>query len=331
MKWRYLLAVLFGLSSSNVATFSQRPPEAERPAPTPSSLYSDMSFGDAGMARFQLVAGRLQLHPSLHRKGRESRDRGDVHESISVQSHEGRPSLQYAFQSPACQFSLSVKDGKSVRLEIVAPADGPRHVLEQFEGRAVRWIGEHELQAGSLLHLRQLAPERFDETFGDILSHLLSGISLSAHCRQTDAALLAMIADGNLELPTKGRILALVEQLSAAGVATRIAAQRELVRAGTPILKILAEVPDDQLDAEQDYRIDQIRRALESHRDDTVASWASRLIMDRRYLAGVTAGLPIDRMLAVNAHLDAVGIRPISVEDHAVMQVVAHPSASSSR
>ncbi|TWT70057.1 hypothetical protein Pan14r_23550 [Crateriforma conspicua] len=321
MRWRCLLAVILGLSMTDVATFAQGRPEAERLSPTPSSLTSDMSFDDHGMARFILVGGRLQLHPLQHRKGRETRDRGGVFESISVQSHAGLPTLQYTFQSAECHLSLNVQDAKSIRMELFVTDTQRRDVLEQYEGKPVRWITDDTIEADSLLHLRRQNPQSFDKTFGEIVAHLLRGQSLHAFSRNVDRKLIHLVSSTDTALPRQDQIRQWIEALSADQIGKRQTAQNQLLRVGTPVLQMLDAIPSEHLDAEQRYRIKQIRRRLTPTMEDSVASWAHRLAMDRQYFATIAGDLPIDQQLIVNRHLESLGMEPIVGSSESLVHV----------
>lgn len=328
MKWRCILAVLIGLSITDVATFAQKPPEAERLPPSPSSLDRGVYFGESGMARFQLIAGRLRLHPSIHRKGRDSRDTGVVHESISVKAKSGVPSLQYAFHSETLQVSLSAERSESIRLEIVDVPNQERHVLEQFVDTDVRWHRTIGTETGtrvakSLLHLRRHAPEDFDETFGFIITPLLRGYSLDRFTRESEASLLAYIGQTERQSVSRSEIIAAVDQLSHPSRSARAHAMRQLLQLGTPIVSVLSSIQPNELDAEQTMRIREVIRKLSRQETETAASWAASLLYDRAYLAELATSLPLDQQSLVSFHLDRNGFEPLTLADDSAVQVAA--------
>lgn len=326
MKWRCILAVLIGLSITDVATFAEKPPEAERLPPSPSSLDRGVYFGDAGMARFQLIAGRLRLHPSIHRKGRESRDTASVHESISVKASGGIPSLQYAYHSDVFQLSLSVDQGDSVRLEIINTPNHERHVLEQFAGQDVRWHAQIEDEsetrtAKSLLHLRRESPEEFDQTFGSIITPLLRGYSLDRYTRESESALMDFILPSEVQTPSRDQIGALVDRISHPSRIVRQQAARQLLNLGTPVVSVLTSLDPRNLDAEQSMQIREIVRKLSRQETETASAWAASLIYDRSYLAELAVSLPIRQQELISMHLDRNGFAPLQLANHTAVRV----------
>ncbi|MEM9644158.1 MAG: hypothetical protein AAF989_04110 [Planctomycetota bacterium] len=313
MKWNCLLAVAFGLSITDVTSFAQETPAAQRLSPTPSSLSDEMSFDSAGMARFLLSGGRLRLHPSIHRKGRQTSDRNGVHESISVQSNGGIPSLQYSLHSNRAQISLSVSDAQSVRLELVDSHAQTRNVLEQVDGQPAVWVSssKDERSGDTLFHLREIAPDEFDAVFGDAIRHLLRGQSIAELALQTDQELMTILRRQKNDLPAMGEIETLVDQLASDDRRVRLESFRRLRAIGTPILAVVDRIPLDRLDAEQQRHLTKLRRLLKNAEADSPATLAQRLVLDRDYIVAFAAKIAVEDRVAINRHLNRQGFEPL--------------------
>lgn len=329
MKWRCLLAVLLGLSFTDVATFAERPPDAERPSPPPSQPLPAYSFSETGAAKFQLVGGRIRLHPSLHRRARETRQDGGVRESLRVTSRQGIPSLQYSLDSPARMMTIAVIDAESLRLELVNRLTGHRHVLEQMVDEPVRWRietpeNQRSFQAKSLPHLRQRDPYPFDAAFEVIITRLLRGRSLKSFCEQVDDELVRSWQNESLELPSRRSVLEAVDGLASQRQHVRLCSLAKLRSFGTPVLSILDELSDEDLDAEQRRALKQLTHDGRMPVEDTVSTWTAELLMDRNYIAGLGPNLTSGQRIAANAHFRSLGLAEVRFADDVGVRIARH-------
>jgi len=215
MRWNLQLAVLLGLSLTDVASLAQRPPEDEGLAVTASSFEDSPPpdagfFDDDGVVHFQLIGGRLCLDAPRHRKGAQHSDQNGVYESIAITAQRGIPSIHYVRRTLHQEITLSVQHAKTVRIESHLTGSQERAVLDQpllgLPGQnPIRWTIADERQSikdptatrhsgATLIHLRHADPDRFDLHFGRLLERLLQGRTLQALSERVDAALIRQLA-----------------------------------------------------------------------------------------------------------------------------------------
>ena len=326
MRWKLPLAVLLGLSFSDVASYAQRPPDDEglpsASAGNDANRIEDAGyFGHDGVARFQLIQGRLCLDAPRHRKGAQHQETNGVFESITITAQRGIPSVHYIHRCERHEILLSVRDATAVRIEstlgvgketavIDQPADPTpgRHQIEwtvTISDRVIRHRG------GTLLHLRSSDPERFDRHYGPLLRRLLRGRTIHSLSVQTDRALLARIE--RLDAIDLQTVNSAIDQLAAPNVATRRKAQRRLLSMGAPILPIIFSRSTIDLDAEQNARLQAIASALRPLDDDTPETLSALLLYDADHWSKIASRLTQDQVALANAHLSRIGSKPLSV------------------
>lgn len=317
MRWRLLVAVL-GLSIVEVASHAQGPLDGERLSTAGSSCDDAGFFASAGMVRFQLVQGRLCLDCPLHRKGSQNSEHAGTFESITVTADRGIPSLHYVYQTAPHHLTLSVQQANSMRMESWFPETGERSVLEQPEFGKVSWTHKQgdlqdRYEGTNLLHLRHANPQTFDLHFGLLIQRLLRGQSLQSLSDTTERIMLSQIEhESSID---EGRIRSCVEQLGADRRALRVAAERQLLTWGTPIIPCLHHMIDGDVDVEQRERMRLILKRLRPMIDDTPATLAHLLVNDRDYWSRIASRLSHDQLRLTNHHLVGFGVEPIAITE----------------
>jgi hypothetical protein len=325
MKWNLLVAV-FGLTIAEVASFAEGPPDEESLSAGRATAEDDGFFATSGVVRFQLVQGRLCLDCPRHRKGSQNCDQGGVYESITVTADRGIPSLHYVCQSASHQLTLSVQQAQSMRIESWFPGSGERSVLEQPDLGIVRWKHTRgdlsdQYSGSNLLHLRHANPELFDQHFGGLIQRLLRGQSLQSISRETERRMLGELASD--PIADESKIRECVEQLRAKRVSERMAAERQLLSWGTPVVPSLHRLLEGDVDAEQCERIKRILNRLRPMIDDTPTSLAKLLVNDRSYWSRIAPALPADQLQLANHHLQGFGVAPINITSGPVARIAA--------
>ncbi len=315
MRWSLLIA-LFGLSITDVASFAQRPPDDQRLALTQSSYQDAGFFASTGVVRFQLIQGRLCLDAPRHRKGSQNRDEKGVYESITVTAERGIPSLHYVCQTPEHQLTLSVQKANSVRIESWLPKTSERSVLIQPEIGSITWTHSHgdlnqQYEGSTLLHIRHADPTNFDLHCGLLIQRLLRGQSLLSLSDATKTEMLNQIA--GTRLPDVVAIQECVDQLRSRRRSQRMAAERQLLAWGTPIIPAIHQLSEDDLDAEQAQRLRCILNRLRPRVDDSPSTLAKLLVNDQTYWSGIASSLSGNQLSLANDHLERFGVEPIAV------------------
>lgn len=314
MRWYLLAAVVFGLSKTDVASHAQGPPAGQRLGSSRSTPQDAGFFATAGVVRFQMVQGRLCLDPPRHRKGSQSRDKDGVYESITVTAERGIPSLHYIFQTSKQHLTLSVQQARNVRIESFYPQTGERSVLEQSPSGAISWTVQrgdlNETHLGTtLLHIRQHDETSFDSHHGELMPRLLRGRSIRQVSLATrDSMLHHALAD---EVPDLDTIAEMIDQLRSPRRAKRIAAERQLIQWGTPIIPVIEQVDLNSLDPEQRDRLAKIKRKLRVQINDTAASLALLLINDQDYWSLLAPRLSGPQLQLANRHLKRSGMQTL--------------------
>lgn len=315
MRWSLLIAV-FGLSMTDVASHAQRPPADQRLALTRSTAELAGFFASSGVVRFQLIQGRLCLDAPRHRKGCQNREEDGVYESITVTAERGIPSLHYVCQTADHHLTLSVQNADAARIESWFPKTGERSVLEQPGLGVIAWAQSRGdlnqlYQGATLLHVRHADPVSFDLHYGLLVQRLLRGQSLELLSEATQRAMLDQAAHASF--PDVTSIHACVDQLRSKHRWSRIAAERQLLAWGTPIIPAIGRLNAGDLDAEQATRLRLILRRLQPPIDDTPATLAKLLVNDQAYWASIAGGLDHDQLQLANHHLARFGVEPIGV------------------
>jgi hypothetical protein len=309
MRWSLLVAV-FGLSITDVASFAQRPPDDQRLAATRSASQDAGFFASTGVVRFQLIQGRLCLDPPRHRKGSQNRDEDGVYESITVTAERGIPSLHYVCQTPDHHLTLSVQRAQSLRIESWFPNASERSVLEQPDSGTITWTHSRgdltEQHDGStLMHVRHADPLDFDAHYALLVERLLRGQSLESLSEATRCAMLSQITDA--KTPDVASVRQCVDELRSNRRAARIAAERQLLAWGTPIIPTLQKLSWNDLDAEQKDRLRHVLRRLRPSVDDTPSTLAKLLVNDHTYWSRIAGDLSNDQLRLANRHLAKIG------------------------
>jgi hypothetical protein len=241
-----------------------------------------------------------------------------------VTADRGIPSLHYVCESDSHQLTLSVEQATTMRIESWLPNTGERSVLEQPASGVVRWKhtrGDQLDKYGgdNLLHLRRANPVLFDQHFGGLIQRLLRGVSLQTISLATEQRMLDELASR----PTldESTIRQCVEQLRANRISERVAAERQLLSWGTPIVPSLHHILDGDIDAEQRQRIKRILARLRPMIDDTPTSLAKLLVNDRGYWSRIAADLPADQLQLANHHLRSFGVAPIEITGGPVARI----------
>jgi hypothetical protein len=315
MRWSLLLAV-FGLSITDVASFAQRPPDDQRLALTQSSYQDAGFFASTGVVRFQLIQGRLCLDAPRHRKGSQNRDEKGVYESITVTAERGIPSLHYVCQTPDHHLTLSVQKADSLRIESWFPKTSERSVLNQPEIGSITWTHSHgdlnqQYEGSTLLHIRLADPTNFDLHCGLLIQRLLRGQSLLSLSDATKTEMLNQIVGTHQSDVTA--IHECVDQLRSRRRSQRMAAERQLLAWGTPIIPAIHQLSEEDLDAEQAQRVRCILNRLRPRVDDSPSTLAKLLVNDQTYWSGIAFSLSSDQIRLANDHLKRFGVEPIVV------------------
>lgn len=326
MRWYLIAAVVFGLSITDEASQAQGPPDAERLSPSRSTPQDAGFFATTGVVRFQMVHGRLCLDPPRHRKGSQSRDQDGVYESITVTAERGIPSLHYIFQTPSQHLTLSVQQAGDVRIESYYPKTAERSILVQPNAGPIHWTvrrGDlNDSHVGTtLLHLRQRDSVSFDSHHGPLMWRLLRGQSVGAISDATEASLLSQATSSST--PGAEAIRETIDQLRSPRRSRRVAAERQLLKWGTPIIPIVRQLRRGSMDAEQSDRLQKIMRRLRIQVNDTAASLAMLLINDQEYWSLIAPRLSSDQLQLANHHLDRSGLATIPGFDQPIARIAS--------
>lgn len=312
MRW-YSLVAVFGLSITDVASHAEGPPDDQRPALTRSAS-EHAGFFTSGVVRFQLIQGRLCLDAPRHRKGCQNHDQDGIYESITVTAERGIPSMHYVCKTPTHHLTLSVQKAESVRIESWYPESAERSVLEQPAFGPISWThtcgdDSNQYSGATLLHVRQADAAGFDFHYGPLFERLLRGQSLQALTAATCSVLLKQVVDTSV--PDAESIEDCVHSLRSKRRSRRIAAQRQLLAWGTPIIPVIQQIPPHDLDAEQTSRVRHILKLLRPPVDDTPSTLAMLLINDRGYWESIAEGMTHDQLTLANRHLLRFDARPL--------------------
>jgi hypothetical protein len=309
MRWSLLIAV-FGLSITDVASQERRPPDGQRLALTRSASEHAGFFASTGVVRFQLIQGRLCLDAPRHRKGCQNRDQDGLYESITVTAERGIPSMHYVCKTPDHHLTLSVQKADAVRIESWFPKTAERAVIEQPALGTITWTHtradlKDQYDGATMLHVRQADAASFDLHYGLLFQRLLRGQSLAALTAATQVAMLQPQATASV--PDKASIQDCVDSLRSKRRSRRIAAERELLSWGTPIIPVIQGLASEDLDVEQVSRLSHILGRLRPRVDDTPSTLAKLLVNDHAYWTSISTGLTSDQLGIANHHLDRFG------------------------
>ena len=330
MRWCLPVAVLLGLSTTDAVSLAQGQGDAQRPAPRGTSLSPDATFSagyftTTGIARFQLIQGRLELDPPRHRKGSQSRKQDGVYESVSVTATRGIPSVNYVFQNDRQHLALNVQDATSVRIESCLPETSERAILDQPVGKSINWTLKRgdlsqEFRGPTLLHIRLADPVSFDAHFGSLVAHLLRGYSLAQITSDTNRALCNRVQAKKDTIPHSD-IRDCVDRLRSSRASVRRKAERQLLQWGTPIIPIVRGMNPRDLDIQQRSRLASVLNQLRRNDNDTAASLAMMLQNDRSYLTKIVDVMSASDLAAVNRYLSVVGTVPLKISADPITRI----------
>tara|TARA_R110002049_G_scaffold305056_1_gene501004 strand:+ start:50374 stop:51411 length:1038 start_codon:yes stop_codon:yes gene_type:complete len=328
MRWNLQLAVLLGLSISDVASLAQRPPDDERlssiSGETDPSAYRDAGYFDSdGVARFQLIQGRLCLDAPRHRKGAQHHEQDGVFESITITAHRGVPSVHYIHRTKQHETRLSVQNANDVRIESLLTSASETSVIDQPSadidgGNSIEWTVTHAdetkvFTGATLLHIRNSDPIRFDNHYGPLLRRLLRGRTIQSLSEQTDVALIARIqTSGGIDIDAVNDA---IDRLAANKLSIRRQAHQELLACGSPVLPIIYQRSIDDLDNEQIERLREITSMLQPRTDDTPATLSALLVNDADHWKRIAQRLSPQEIQLANVHLQRIGREPLRVHE----------------
>lgn len=306
---------------------AQAPPQ-QRPSSGLADHVESGYFANAGVVRFQLIQGRLQLDPPRHRKGSQDQNTNGVFESITVTACRGIPSVHYVRQTSRQHLTLSVQRATHVRIESWLPQTGERAVLDQRQSGLVSWSvkrGElnDEYTGATLLHIHRSDPVSFDLHCGPLVQQLLRGRSLHSISQETELILMDQLSNADFQLIDRPKVIQCVEKMSSKKLSIRRSAEKQLIRWGTPVVPIINAIPDGDLDAEQTDRLRFVLKRLRSQEDDTPASLAALFINDRNYLSVMAPRMSDHQLTIANQHLTRVGLRQIEFGDNPVQRIAS--------
>jgi hypothetical protein len=92
-----------------------------------------------------------------------------------------------------------------------------------------------------------------------------------------------------------------------------MAAERQLLAWGTPIIPAIHQLSKDDLDAEQTQRVRCLLDRLRPRVNDTPSTLAKLLVNDQTYWSGIAANLSGDQLRLANDNLKRFGVEPIAV------------------
>lgn len=251
--------------------------DAEETPPTPK--FSEACR--AGWLSFRVVSGRIHLvgtrfgsiNSTLAEQGRSER--------LVIQAKSSGPAVSYEVVHAPQRLLIELSSGNHLLLQWWQPGtpSGPIE-YRQGEGLPVTLrIGSGPqarlLEAPSLWHLWILHPAEGRQYLLPLMRIFGTDVELPLFLEELQAELLR--ADSP-KASDQRRWSELVEQLGDDRFARRQAADRELRQAGRLVMTYLEHLDPARLDAEQQYRVQRILRALsESADQDTPASIASWL------------------------------------------------------
>lgn len=227
----------------------------------------------SGWMEFSVVAGRITVAGSRIGNYTTTSNTGGRKEQLSVNVRQGRFAISYRLDGPDEDFSVELIDGQQFLIRRVPGADSDLTAVEftQRSGEPLRLtIGmepsAHVFEGPSLWHLLIAHGELCEQHLVPLLELLRPDWQLMATARRAEEALLRLAV--GRETPNRQRWQALVEQLASDRFSQREAADRQLRSVGPMVVAFLKQLPDDELDAEQQFRIRRIIRALAERQDD---------------------------------------------------------------
>lgn len=319
MRWSCLLAVI-GLSITQTVSFAQRQPVDEGSESSRSSLPDDAFFSHGGFVRFQLIQGRLCLDAPRHRKGRRVRTQDGFSEQVTVTARGGIPSVQYRCSTASHSLTLNVDAATEVSIESIDHRTNERAVLTQPGIGKIEWtLTRRDLidrHAGTtLLHVRNANPKGFDHHFDWLVRRMLSGRSLEQITGEVKLAISQTLASQDETLSMES-FLDCIEQLGSARRSTRVAAKRQLLQWGTPVIPMIHSLSIKELEEEQRQAIRLTVARLRPMTSDTASSLAQILQNDRAYWNRDRDRLSATQLAEICDHMQRIGLQPLEAESN---------------
>ncbi|MEM6469838.1 MAG: hypothetical protein AAF802_09825 [Planctomycetota bacterium] len=333
MRYRYLIAWITLLimptvlsraseTSDDESLSSDRSAGQESVSGNSAAIEIESKFlGEAGWARFRLAGGRIELDPMRYRKG-DKRCRSDSHhEHISISTQKGIPTVCYQYEDEYQRIHVTAEHGHLLRIESVLAATGESAILIQETNEPIVWkirvhagrehVLDQELTIDTWMHLLGRDPSGFEIHLERIVRAMLSGVDLFDLSLRTEERLVRQLP--NEEPVTEPRISALIDRLASPIYRVRRAATIELTRIGYPSIPLLRQrVREQRLDAEQMARITKLLGRTINGNDDTPASLASMLSLDRAHWEILASRFDHEVWIAANAHLRRCGLTPMT-------------------
>ena len=231
----------------------------------------------------QIVSGRIASSPPNDGRGFNSAIRsGDRQERLLLSFDDNLVTMNYEQTSPDWQASVDVSGGNQISMRFMPKAEGgfvPVEFQQPDEGSLTLRVGvagsAKEVVAPTVWHLLIAERELCERHLLPLMEFLRPDWKLA---ETVDSAEKSLSWAATTMRPYDRRLLAeLVEELGSSRFARRQAAEKKLLDAGQAVLPILRGVERSRLDAEQDYRLRSIMRALQG--DDVedsperVATW----------------------------------------------------------
>ncbi|QEG00906.1 hypothetical protein Mal15_49820 [Stieleria maiorica] len=327
MRYPYLIALAMLMAMPTVSTPADEPTADQRlkaagsPPPCPKKRASRRQvagvFSESGLARFRLRSGRLDVDPMRYRKGSQEHSAADFHESITVSSSSGVPSVYYRYADDYQRVQVVAEHGKSLRMESTIIATGEQAVLDQRETGEIEWNvrrdpnGEseldHRVSGPTLLHIVGQDEAGFQIHLDMLISRMLLGRSVIDLAHRTEAFLQQNAS--RLIIVSADEVNALIDQLRAAKSSQRRAATTALAGFGTSAIPYLTTaLGRSDLDVEQRARIRMLISRGPRIDEDTPSSLACLLSTDRQHWQIMAKKMNRDQWIAANDHVRRCGL-----------------------
>ncbi len=327
MRYPCLIALAIFMAMPTVSTQADEPTADQRLRPGPSpprtakprvcKTTQPSVFSESGLARFRLVSGRIDVDPMRYRKGTQEIDVDGFHETITVSSSRGVPSVYYSFRDDYQRIQLVAEHGKSLRIESTLISTGEQAVLEQFDQTEITWTTKRDpgmdspldtqISGPTLLHIVGQDEPGFQIHIGAMITRMLRGRCLIDLTHQTESYLQQNY--GNLSTISTREVHELIDQLRSPKCIKRRSAAKRLAGLGTSIVPHLnAALKRIDLDAEQKTRIQSLIARCPRMDEDTASSLACLLSTDRDHWQIMARKMSKDQWIAANDHVLRCGL-----------------------
>jgi len=306
------LSVVFGLSIATGRLLSQETPVDEgsdSPAPPP-----ELILRDSHAAHFQLILGRIELDPVRYRKGTISRKSGqsdsqhETIETLTIDATRGVPRLHYTRQSHNQRITLDVNERGRLSIESQIASDRLLVVQDHQRPISIQHLRDTKTESqevDSWIHLYVSDPATYVKHLQPLLDDLIHGTALHALAEAAHLQSLASLSSASII--SDATVQQYVEMLGSTQRTARIEAQRQLYQCGISLLPRLRQIDRQRLDAEQQYRLQQVIEQLTPHGEDCQSRIATMIRDDWKYwLAASNRLTPADRVL-ISARMSDLG------------------------